>query len=56
MATPELKVLTSDFMNVADPGQSSELKKVWRTWIEFSAKKGSCVTEMRRAAMVRLKK
>lgn len=50
MATPELKVLTSDFMNVADPGQSSELKKVWRTWIEFSAKKGSCVTEMRRAA------
>lgn len=50
MATPELKTLTSDFMNVADPGQFSELKKVWRTWIELSAKKGSCVTEMRKAA------
>lgn len=48
MATPELKTFTSDFMNVADPGQR-ELKKVWRTWIELSAKKGSYVTELRKA-------
>ena len=46
----DLETLTSDFMNVADPGQFSELKRVWRTWIELSAKKGHWVTEMRKTA------
>ena len=35
---------------VADPDQFSELKRVWRTWIELSVKEGRWVTEMRKAA------
>ena len=50
VATSDLKTLTSDFMNVADPDQFSELKRVWRTWIELSVKEGRWVTEMRKAA------
>ena len=50
VATSDLKTLTSDFMNVADLDQSSELKRVWRTWIELSVTEGRWVTEMRKAA------
>ena len=50
VATHDLKTLTSDVMNVADPGHLSDLKKVWRTWIELSTKKGRWMTEMRKAA------
>ena len=50
VATSDLKTLTSDFMNVADLDQFSELKRVWRTWIELSVTEGRWVTEMRKAA------
>ena len=53
VASHDLKTLTSDFMNVAHPGQLSELKRVWRTWIQLSAKKGRWVTEKRKAAFKR---
>lgn len=49
-ATRDLETLTSNFMNVDDPDQFSELKRVWRTWIQLSTKKGRWVTEMRKAA------
>ncbi|KAL9975685.1 hypothetical protein ACROYT_G012875 [Oculina patagonica] len=53
VTTRDLKTLAGDLMNIASPGQLSELKRVWRTWAQLSTRKGRWVTERREAAFKR---
>lgn len=49
----DVSTLTNEFMNMVAPDQLCELKRVWKTWLQLSTRRGRWVTERRKAAFQR---